>query len=367
MKTRLPRSKTDFVANANIIHKNKYNYNATRYINSRTRIKVECTNHGIFEILPSAHLQGYGCKICNKEKRLKNKFKYFLKAANKIHDTRYSYDASSFVGMTKPLKIYCHDHGWFEQLPTNHINQKQGCPACVGRGKSTSDFIIQAQSVHGKRYDYSQTKYLKAKEKVTIICYTHGKFEQTPNEHLNGCGCPKCRPNARLSHEQFISRAIAVHGKKPKYDYSLVEYTNRITPVTIICPTHGKFEQRPEAHFKGSGCPKCRMSKGESKIFGELQGMKVKFEYQKSFNDCVSDKGRVLCFDFYIPEQNLLIEYDGEQHFGNTPPKSWNFNWKRIQQLDEIKNKWAKKNNIKLVRIPYWEYKNISAIIKEQI
>lgn len=89
------------------------------------------------------------------------------------------------------------------------------------------------------------------------------------------------------------------------------------------------------------------------------------------FDSCwTQDTNLPLRFDFYLPEQNILIEYDGQGHFkkvnysGKMSDREMQQRLNRTQQLDEIKNTWAKKNNIKLVRIPYWEYKNIPTIVK---
>ncbi len=136
---------------------------------------------------------------------------------------------------------------------------------------TTKEFISRAQRVHGNKYDYALVEYSGTFTLVKIICRKHGEFEQKPSNHLVGHGCKICGrlapTNARRSNtEQFIAKAKRVHGDK--YDYSLVSYERHELPVTIVCPAHGEFEQKPHNHLSGSGCRKCaedrRRGRGDS-------------------------------------------------------------------------------------------------------
>lgn len=130
---------------------------------------------------------------------------------------------------------------------------------------TTEEFIEKAYVKHGNKYDYSRTEYVNNSTKVCIICPKHGEFWQSPTNHLNGQGCPKCKfekvgKSNSLSKEEFISRANEIHGKK--YDYSKVEYHNMKSKVVIVCPIHGEFEQICEDHiYNKSGCPLCNGKK----------------------------------------------------------------------------------------------------------
>lgn len=102
----------------------------------------------------------------------------------------------------------------------------------------------------------------------------------------------------------------------------------------------------------------CKKSKGEAKIIDILIKMQVPFISQKKFPNCIYPKtNRQLIFDFYLPEQNLLIEYDGEQHFH--PIKNDRYNYKELIARDQYKTNWCKANNICLIRIPYTDFINI--------
>ena len=120
------------------------------------------------------------------------------------------------------------------------------------------NFIEKARLIHGDKYNYLLTKYENNYTKVIIICPEHGEFEQTPNSHLSGHGCPLCNKfcnNKNTLKDNFIFKAKAIHGTK--YDYSKVNYQNNKKKVIIICPEHGEFEQTPKHHLSGHGCNKC--------------------------------------------------------------------------------------------------------------
>lgn len=157
--------------------------------------------------------------------------------------------------------------------------------------------------------------------------------------------------------EQFIEQAEQIHGDK--YDYSLVNYINNHTKIKIICKKHGIFEQSPDHHLLGNGCPLCNNSSNESKVEKLLKEKKIKFEAQKRFLDC-RDK-RSLPFDFYLPDYNICIEYDGQQHFRPTDfgkcyshlTEEAKQNFEIIKKHDKIKTDFCKNNGIYLLRISY--------------
>ena len=126
---------------------------------------------------------------------------------------------------------------------------------------TTKDFIEKASQIHGNTYNYSKSVYVKAKEKITIICPIHGEFVQQAADHLNGCGCQECRKEKlskqfTCSIEEFIQKAKLIHNDT--YDYSQVTYKNNHTKVNVICKQHGVFSTTPLNHTsQKQGCPVC--------------------------------------------------------------------------------------------------------------
>lgn len=102
----------------------------------------------------------------------------------------------------------------------------------------------------------------------------------------------------------------------------------------------------------------CAKSKGEEKIISLLIQLQIPFITQKRFKNCIfPDTNRQLVFDFYLPEHNILIEYDGEQHFHKV--RNDRYGYEGIVARDNYKNQWCEKNNIPLIRIPYTDYNNL--------
>ena len=160
-----------------------------------------------------------------------------------------------------------------------------------------NDFIKKSKEIHGNKYDYSKVNYVNNHTNVCIICPKHGEFWQRPNNHLHGCGCPKCKSEKignlkRGNIYDFIEQAKVVHDDK--YDYSKVDYVNNRIKVCIICPEHGDFYQSPNHHLQGHGCPMCKnVFKSNTEQFikksKEMHGNK--YDYSKV--DYINNKTKV--------------------------------------------------------------------------
>lgn len=298
--------------------------------------------------------------------------KEFIKRLNKKHNNFYDYSKVEFESLFDKIIIICPIHGEFKQQAKLH-RLGQGCPKCGDSKKgsskkdTTKSFIKKARKVHGYKYDYSKVEYLSSQKHVIIICKKHGEFLQTPNVHLRGRNCYKCylEKNSKDKHYStkiFIKKAKEIHGGL--YDYSKVNYISNRKPIEIICKVHGSFFQRPVYHLQGNGCQKCNMSIGERKIYTFLEKHKIKFEMQKRFKDCKDQ--RPLPFDFYLPEKNMCIEFDGDQHFSDRYKFSrGRGSLEKVQKRDKIKNEYCKQNNIKLLRISCFKIRKVNNILSE--
>ena len=270
-----------------------------------------------------------------------------------IHGDIYDYSLMVYNGSKNNIKIICKYHGIFEQRPVHHL-RGSGCPHCSKNKKYTNiTFKLKSNIIHNNLYDYSLVDYKNAHTNVKIICSKHGIFEQTPQNHIiKQTGCPFCyNENRTLEQSDVLLKFNLIHNNY--YDYSQVNYMNNMTKVKIICPKHGVFRQTPAKHLLGQGCPICRESKGEKEIRTFLENNNIKYINQKYFKGCKYKRN--LKFDFYLPDYNTCIEYDGKQHFiiNEFFDKKEDFET-RIKR-DQIKNKYCKNNNIQLIRIKYNE------------
>ena len=231
-------------------------------------------------------------------------------------------------------------------------------------------FLCRAAKIHGDKYRYRKVNYLSARRNVIITCPLHGDFLQTPDNHLHGRNCPQCSIQKRaLSRsstlQEFIDKAKKVHHNK--YEYSKSIYTNCDSKITITCPIHGDFHQSPYCHLIGKGCPDCNSSKGELKISQWLTDNKIPYVSQKIFIGCKNPKtGRLLKFDFFIPSKNILIEYDGEQHFSVITSRNYMMTKNDLlnnRHRDRIKTAYARRKGITLLRIKYTQFHRIDDIL----
>jgi hypothetical protein len=229
------------------------------------------------------------------------------------------------------------------------------------RKLTQEQWVQKAKLIHGDKYDYSLVEYVNAHTKVKLICSKHGMFEQLGCNHLSGNGCVKCQlENIKigipLTTQKFIEKANIVHNNK--YDYTLTKYVNCDTKVSIICKSHGIFTQSPDNHLRLRGCPKCKWSKGELKIEKLLTISNIKYESQKRFSDCRNTlTNYILPFDFYLPDYDCCIEFDGDHHYNPisfTSDKSKETRQKNLEIIkhrDKQKDEYCNNHNIRLIRV----------------
>lgn len=259
------------------------------------------------------------------------------------------------------VQVLCRYHGPFQLLPGNHT-KGSGCPVC-GQTKarrtqthSTEKFIEQSRAVHGDLYSYEKTMYVKAKEKVEIVCGDHGSFFVVPYAHKAGNGCPQCgyvkqTQSRSLTHEEFLDKAHQTHGEGT-YGYSNVQYLNGGTKVSITCSKHGSFEQTPENHlYLGAGCPSCfnKYTKPHKEVESYLDTLGV--EYRSNDRTLIAP----LEIDILIPQNALAIEFNGTYWHsltGNEPSSAKNKHADKFYACEKL--------GILLLQIDEHEWKSLA-------
>ena len=341
----------DFIEKAKKIHGNEYDYSKVEYKNAGEKVIIICKKHGEFEQTPNSHLSKvHGCYKCGYNMFIFSNNDFIIEA-NKIHNDKYDYSKIDYKKMNEKVIIICSDHGIFEQTPSNHITNKQGCPLCGGHYLSNNtEFIEKAIKIHGEKYDYSEVNYINNHTNVIIICKKHGEYEQTPQTHLSKCGCKLCgietmKTKQKTDADDFIKNANIRH--KDKYEYSQMNYINAREKIRINCKEHGEFEQTPDSHLRGSGCSYC-VNKTEFMLYEYIQ---KKYEITKQFKKewCKNNHtNKYLPFDFCIENFKIIIELDGRQHFEQV------MNWKTPEEQfesDIYKQKCANENKYSIIRL----------------
>ena len=287
----------------------------------------------------------------------------------KVIKPNYDYSNVDYINNRTKVKITC-DKGHEFKITPNNFLKGHGCAKCSKNYRhSTKEFIKKAKLIK-PNYDFSKVVYVNSCSKVKVACNKGHQFKITPSHLLNGKGCSKCSGNYRYSTKEWVVKAKLI---KPNYDYSKVIYVNAYSKVNLTCDKGHEFKANPNNLLKGHGCPRCMSSKGEEKIRNYLKSKNIYFLEQKRFSDCKDIN--CLPFDFYIPSHNLLIEYDGEQHFKPIYFGSYNgktkedvniiaqSNLEATKRRDMIKTEYCNKNGITLLRIPYTKFNDIESIL----
>jgi hypothetical protein len=193
------------------------------------------------------------------------------------------------------------------------------------------EFIKRSTTKHNGKYNYSLSEYVNSSTKIAIVCPVHGRFEQRPADHMNGCGCCECRnqsisDRSRLNRDDFIRRAKEIHNNR--YDYEKVVYVSTEKPVILNCSIHGDFSISPHSHIgQKAGCKKCgiiqrvKVSKGKARNpFYRLSiGRKILSELNDNYKKSLPRK------------RNFVYKEKSSIHKGVT--KS-GYGWKAFKRID---------------------------------
>ena len=243
------------------------------------------------------------------------------------------------------------------KVTPNNLLRGRKCPKCKNR-ISPNDFSDRVyKETNGNLKVVG--KYIDCDIAVKVLCKKHGcyfyiKPRSCYSSTRSKYKCPKCRSEA-VSKETAKDQNTFLKELKLKHHGSIVcldKYVNTHTKLHFKClKCNHVFFSEPNSVIRLSGCPTCAESHGEKAITYFLEDKNIEFERQKSFNDCKYK--RELKFDFFLPEKNMFIEYDGMQHFKPIEFFGGDKAYKHQKHLDSIKDKYALKKGIKMVRIKY--------------
>ena len=255
----------------------------------------------------------------------------------------------------------------FDMTPHNFISG-QRCKFCQHRSyrKTTEEFKKELFNLVGNEYTL-EDEYINGRTKINFRHESCGQlWNTTPSEILNGYRCIHCYGNALLSQEEFEKRVYDQRGD----EYSVVgKYINFSTKVSM---KHNKcgciWDVKPSTFLgKESGCPKCNQSKGEIRVEKYLLNNEINYITQMKYADLVGINNMPFSYDFYLPDYNILIEYQGQQHAYAIDWFGGEEKFKRQKEIDKMKSNYAKEHNIELLEIWYYDFDNIEIILKSRL
>lgn len=181
----------------------------------------------------------------------------FIAEARSIHGDKFDYSKTVYLTAKKHVTIICKIHGEFYQIASDHL-RGCGCPTCANKTHNTKWFVAEATRIHGGKYTYEKAVYSGMPKKLIVTCAKHGAYNTTPLVHLKGHGCKSCyHDSTRLSKDEFVTRSEKLHSGK--YNYTKTTFSIVTDRAIITCPIHGDFEQEIGKHLCGHGCRKCQI------------------------------------------------------------------------------------------------------------
>ena len=314
--------------------------------------------------------QGKRCPECQREKTSKIKRKDYRTIKNAFENEGYTLltKEEDYKNAHTKLDYIC-PKGHYHSIIWNSFNGGNRCPECATeftKNKLKMDYNEIKEGIEKEGYILLSTEeeYENNTFKLRMVCPQGHYCEISWGNFQQGRRCRKCaifsnaksqRTDFKIIQKSFLEEGYILLSKES-------DYTNRDSKLYFICD-NGHCNNITWGNFKeGCRCSKCNSPKGERKIIKILDKLKLKYIHNNSIWE-----DNNLRPDFFLPDYNLVIEFDGIQHFEPVEHFGGETNFKITQQRDLEKNKYCENNNINILRIPYWEFENIENIICQEI
>lgn len=358
------KTKEDFVNELKTINNNIEIISDFKNISTKVLCKCLIDNNEWYA-LPYNLLLGKGCPKCAGKNKTTNDFIKEMKNINPNISI-----LGKYVNATTKILCKCLIDGYEWYATPNNLLRGIGCPKCSGQIKYThnqylsliyekyKDNIMILSNFNGM----SKEIYYKCNKCNTIHIAKQAKSLLRVNYPCNNCVSKERGLKLRLSQKEFKNKLY----EKNKNIKIIDKYVKSNIKIKFYCEEcKNYFYIEPGTLLYNDGkCPICGASKGEKKIIKYLQDNKINFLREYFFNDLRGDKNKPLRFDFAVlntlNEVVCLVEFDGEFHFKKMYE---DHDLEKQKRYDKMKDDYCKEHNIKLLRIPYWEFDNIEDIL----
>ncbi len=323
------------------------------YVNSKTKLLVKCPIGHIYEVRFNDFKSKYRCPHC--AGNIKYTYSYVKEY---VESFGYVLLSTEYINTHTDLYAIC-PNGHFYKFKFCNFLKGYRCGFCYGNNKKTFSYIKSFIENNGDIL--LSKKYENAHTSLIIQCGKCDKVNKiTWNSYQQRNNCCSCGRGIDWDIE-LVKEYASIYG------YTVLDdkYINTNQKINMICPNGHDVSIRWSHFTQGTRCSKCFLSSGESELLRVLNVYKKEYIMQYKFNGCKCIYS--LPFDFYLYNENICIEFDGEQHykygcFGHDLLYLMN-----IKYRDNIKTNYCLQNNIKLIRIPYWDFDNIEEIICREL
>ena len=343
------------------------------YVNMRKKVKCKCSIcNEVIEILAESAAIGKGHQKCSNRSTnnlLRKTTEQFINELNKV--TSDIEILSEYKNAKEYIKCRCKtcEHIW-NGTPTNLL-RGVGCPqCCANKRKYTNDEfqkILEEEMPNVKILEEYKGQTVKIKAKCKVCGYIWNTAPVTLIQDHKGCyNCGKKRTGEKLklTNNEFIEKLNSIN---PDI-LSLENYKDSKTKILVQCKKcEFQWYTKPNSLLNGHGCPYCNISKGETNISKYLDKNNITYEAQKTYDGLYGLQGGKLSYDFYLPEYNLLIEFQGKQHKQSIEYFGGEDRFKIQQEHDRRKREYSKLHKIKLIEIWYYDIGNVEEILNKEL
>lgn len=352
-----------------------------------------------------------------------------IEEINEIYHQSYpNIDVIEFNGYAKKAKLYCNtcELEWERKYGVHNCPQcSKESKKIIYQNRHSEKYKKVLEEKNIELLEEYQNNYTHILHRCKLCGH---EWNTTPSIILNtnGVGCPKCANKYKMTHDEFVQE---IEEKYPKQFTFHSEFTGLCNPISVTCNCcnedinkqansllrtgckncnltntnteafHKKLDElfdgdittsdeyyrsnrkmrfhkkscghdflcTPNHLFVRGNCPVCNMSLGETKIFYFLKRHNIDFISQKTYEDLRGIKSGLLPYDFYLPQYNMLIEFQGEQHDHPIKYFGGEEKFKKQKMHDQQKRDYATANHIDLLEIWYWDIKNIDEILKKAL
>lgn len=284
-----------------------------------------------------------------------------------VEEQGYSFlEFVNFKGINSRVLIQCPNGHEPYEVGFKGFKEGARCNECkkeMMRSKFAFTYEQVKEEFEKEGYKLLSTEYKNANTPLLVQCPCgHKPYEVTLGNFKSGHRCAVCSQCAKYDYKQ-----VKDYIEKEGYTLASKEYTGaNDCNLIVICEKGHEFKTSFSKFLQGVRCPKCHESKGEKEITRVLTKYAIDFKPQYKYDELLGVGGRCLSYDFYVPNYNLLIEFQGQFHDGSANQQTEEeFNVQK--EHDRRKREYAQNKGIDLLEIWYWDIKNIENIIKDYL